>query len=217
MSFFSELDIERSESGIGGDLLSAYVDVQGAASAQQTIAAQPESERKTAPAVSTAGENNSKTEAEQKPAEEDEAAKRKAHEEAEARRKAEFDARQAEKKAAEQTQLDKLAAMSDDELMSASMRRVSDDTEKLTRRNMKECVSEYIQTKCLEDAAFAWMIMHPRKSMIRCFQHISQKAWEYVQDELKASGITPGPGRQGYGADVPDDLCLGAKIVCQCN
>ena len=28
-----------------------------------------------------------------------------------------------------------------------------------------------------------------------------------MQDELKANGIQPGPGQQGYGSDVPDDLC----------
>ncbi len=43
--------------------------------------------------------------------------------------------------------------------------------------------------------------------MIHCFQYISRKAWDYIQDELKASGIQPGPGSQGYGCDVPDDLC----------
>lgn len=97
--------------------------------------------------------------------------------------------------------------MSDDEVVNASMQRVSADTEKLTRRNMKECVAEFIQTKCLEDIAFARLTMHPRKSMIHCFQYISRKAWDYIQDELKASGIQPGPGSQGYGCDVPDDLC----------
>lgn len=49
--------------------------------------------------------------------------------------------------------------------------------------------------------------MHPRKSMVNCFRYITRKAWEYVQDEMKAEGITPGPGAQGYGCDVPDDLC----------
>lgn len=43
--------------------------------------------------------------------------------------------------------------------------------------------------------------------MIRCFQYINRKAWDYVQDELKASGTRPGPGQQAYGCDVPDDLC----------
>ena len=137
----------------------------------------------------------------------DEDAKRKAHEEAEAKRKAEFEARQAKKMADEQAQIAKLESMTDDEVTAASMQRVSADTEKLTRRNMKECVAEYIQTMCIEDPAFARKTMHPRKSMIRCFQYISKKAWEYVQDELKANNIQPGPGRQGYGCDVPDDLC----------
>lgn len=137
----------------------------------------------------------------------DEEEKRRAHEAAEAKRKAEWEARQQEKKTAEQEQLDRLAAMSDDEVIASSMKRVSADTEKLTRRNMKECVAEYIQTMCLEDPAFARKTMHPRKSMIRCFQYISRKAWGYVQDELKASGIRPGPGQQGYGSDIPDDLC----------
>lgn len=31
--------------------------------------------------------------------------------------------------------------------------------------------------------------------------------WDYVQDELKASGTHPGPGQQTYGCDVPDDMC----------
>lgn len=92
-------------------------------------------------------------------------------------------------------------------MMAASMKRVSTDTEKLTRRNMKECVAEYIQTMCIEDPAFARKVMHPCKSMVRCFQYINQKAYDYIQDELKASGIQPGSGRQGYGCDIPDDLC----------
>ena len=134
--------------------------------------------------------------------------KKKAHEEAEAKRKAEWEARQAAKKAEEQKKIDELTAMSDDEVLAASMQRVSADTEKLTRRNMKECVAEYIQTMCIEDPAFARKTMHPRKSMIRCFQYISRKAWAYIQDELKANGIQPGPGQQGYGSDIPDDLCF---------
>ena len=72
---------------------------------------------------------------------------------------------------------------------------------------MKECVAEHIQTLCLDDPGFARKVMHPRKSMIRCFQYITRKAWDYIQDELKASGIQPGPGNQGYSCDVPDDLC----------
>ena len=100
-----------------------------------------------------------------------------------------------------------LDAMSPAELLKAAAKRVSADTEKLTRRNMKESVSEFIQTKCIDDLDFARLTMHPRKSMIHCFQYISRKAWDYVQDELKANGVQPGPGQQGYGCDIPDDLC----------
>ena len=136
---------------------------------------------------------------------EDEAAKRKAHEEAEAKRKAEWEAKQAQKKAEEQKKLDELAAMSVEELMAASTRRVGTDIEKLTRRNMKECVAEHIQTMCLDDPAFARRVMHPRKSMIHCIWYINRKAREFIEQEMKDNGF---PKENGvYGSDVPDDLC----------
>lgn len=144
------------------------------------------------------------------PAEDAQAAetrKRAEHEAAEAKRKAEWEAKQAEKRAALQAAMDQLGAMNDEQLIQAAAQKAGKDTEKLTRRNMKECVCEYIQTLCFEDAEFARLTLTPPKSMVRCFQHISRKAWEYVQDELKASGQRPGPGAQGYGCDVPDDLC----------
>ncbi len=130
-----------------------------------------------------------------------------AHDAAEAQRKAEFDARQAAKKQAEEEQIAKTRAMSDEEVTAAAIQRAGADTEKLTRRNMKEMVTEFVQTLCIEDPAFARLTMHPRKSMLHCFQYINRKAFEYVQDEMKASGITPGPRMQTYGADVPDDVC----------
>ena len=151
-----------------------------------------------APAVSDTGSTKAK---------EDEDAKKKAHEEAEAKRKAEFDAKQAAKKAAEQEQLAKVQAMSDDEVMAASMQRVGTDTEKLTRRNMKLCVAEYIQTRCVEDPAFARLTMHPVKSMIHCFWYINRKAREYLQEEMKLNDEKPPQGVNGvYGGDVPDDI-----------
>ena len=137
----------------------------------------------------------------------DEAKKKAEHEAAEAKRKAEFDAKQAEKKRAFAEQLAKLDAMSDDEALNAAIQRTATDTEKLTRRNMKELVTEYIQTKCCEDPAFARLVMHPQKNMVRCFQYITRKAYEYIQDEIKANGIKLGTGAQGYGSDIPDDLC----------
>ncbi len=133
--------------------------------------------------------------------------KRAAHEAAEAARKAEFDARKAEKKQAMEQKISQIKTMTNDEAMNAAIKRAGADTEKLTRRNMMELVTEHIQTMCIEDPGFARLTLHPRKSMIRCFQYIKRKAWDYVQDELKLQGIKPGPGMQTYGADIPDDVC----------
>ena len=135
----------------------------------------------------------------------DDDARRKAHEAAEAKRKAEFDAKQAEKKAARQAALDRIAAMTAADLLAASVERVAADTERLTRRNMKEAVAEHIQAKCREDAAFATLVMHPEKSMTHCFWYINRKAREYAEQEMRDNGIQ----RTGvYGLDVPDGLCF---------
>ena len=135
----------------------------------------------------------------------DEAARRKAHEEAEAKRKAEWEAKQQQKKEAEKLALAKLDALSGDELLAASLKRVGDDTEKLTRRNMKECVAEHIQTLCLSDPAFARKVMHPRKNMIHCIWYINRKARKFIEQELKDNDF---PKENGvYGSDVPDGLC----------
>ena len=112
----------------------------------------------------------------------DDDAKRKAHEAAEAKRKAEWDAK----------------------LLAESVKRVAADTEKLTRRNMKEAVAEHIQARCREDAAFAMLVMDPMKSMVNCFQYINRQAQAYAEQEMKDNGVQ----RTGvYGLDVPDGLC----------
>lgn len=172
-----------------------------AASVSAGETASADAEEEPVDEVASDGEEKSAEEGNsaQPPAAEDEEKKRAEHEAAEAQRKAEFDAKQQAKKAAEQEQIARLEAMSDEEVIAASTQRVSTDVEKLTRRNMKECVSEHIQMLCMEDTAFARLTMHPKKNMIRCFQYINRKAWDYVQDELKASGTRPGPGQQTYG------------------
>ena len=62
----------------------------------------------------------------------EEARKKAEFDAAEAKRKADWEAKQAQKKLREQQELDRLAAMSDDDVMQASMNRVSQDTERLT-------------------------------------------------------------------------------------
>lgn len=138
---------------------------------------------------------------------EEEARKRAEHEAAEAKRKAEWEAAQQAKKAAEQEQMNRLNAMTNEDVMMESMKRVSADTEKLTRRNMKDCVSEHIQTRCLDDPAFARLVMHPRKTMVHCFWYINRKAREFIEQEMKINDIRPEGANGVYGGDVPDDLC----------
>ena len=134
----------------------------------------------------------------------DDTEKRKAHEAAEAKRKAAWEAKQAAKKQAEEAAIQKLNAMSDEDVVAASVKRISTDTERLTRRNMKECVSEHIQSLCKKDTEFARRTMHPRKSMVKCFRYINRMAKEYVKQEMEDNDIKPDAGC--YGCDVPDGI-----------
>lgn len=224
MSYFAELDAEKREQEqefghsdghsafeeAGDAALSAFAGDEHSLvnESQQTPAQQPLPQN----AESTTPRQDKDTSA-QNVVEDTNDAARKAHEEAEAKRKAEWEAEQLAKKQREEATLKELQAMSDEEVMKVSMKRVSTETEKLTRRNMKECISEYIQTMCLGDPIFARMAMHPRKSMIHCIWYINRKAQEFVEQELKNNGMRPdgvmGPrnGINGiYGCDVPDDL-----------
>lgn len=212
MGIFSEMDMMQRN---GDDPFSADTE-QPAFGEPETMcdahsafvpdaAAETEPELKPAQPAPPAAPVAEKAE-EQASKDDDEEAKRRAHEEAEAKRKAEFEARQKAKKDAEQAQLARIASMTEQELMVESMKRISTDTERLTRRNMKECISEHIQTLCLSDRAFAERVMHPRKTMIHCIWYINRKAQEFVEQEMKDNGIKP--DRNGiYGCDVPDDLC----------
>lgn len=132
--------------------------------------------------------------------------KRQAHEAAEAQRRAQWEA---EKKARDeeiQFAWEKAVCVSDEQLMENSVKRLGDMTERLTRRNMKICVTESIQTLCYEDLGFARLVMHPRKSMINCFKYINRKALDYLKQEMKDNGEKP-TGGGAIGGDVPDELC----------
>ena len=134
----------------------------------------------------------------------DEAAKRKAHEEAEAKRKAEWEAKFAERRAKEKAERERIAALSDDAVMEESSARVSKGFEQLTRRNMKDMVSEYVQTMCFSDPTFARNVMNPLKSMINCVKYINNKAREYIRKDMEDNDMKPENGM--YGGDVPDDV-----------
>ncbi len=136
---------------------------------------------------------------------ESEDAKRQAHEQAEAKRKAEWEAKKKAREEKIQVEWEKAVAVDDDALIASSVKRLGDATERLTRRNMKLCVTEFVQTKCYEDVAFAKQVMHPRKNMRNCFRYISQKAKEYLEEEMK---LNDEENEDHYiGGDVPDELC----------
>ena len=144
--------------------------------------------------------------AEEAPSEEDnEEQKRKEHEEAEAKRKAEWEAKKQAKEEEILFAWENATALDDEALAAASSKRVGDDSERLTRRNMKQCVTEMIQIFCHEDLDLARQVMHPRKNMVNCFRYITRKAKEFVLQEMKDNDIKP--SAEGYGSDVPDDLC----------
>lgn len=140
-------------------------------------------------------------------AEEAEAKKRAEHEAAEAERKRKWEERVQAKKHAEQAFVDRVAGMSEEEMLEEAVKRTSRDTERVLGRNLKECVTEHIQMKCYEDLAFLRLTLQPRKTMIRCFQYINRKAFEHIQDEMKANGFQPSRENPVYAADVPDSLC----------
>lgn len=206
MGVFSELDLENQQTELEKTASESY-EIQ----TLQAKLIQQHEQKKAAAAAEVlskepAAESVAKTEAEQEDPAAAETERRRQHEEAEAKRKAEWDRQQAEKHAAEQAALAKIEQMSETELVKASMERMKKETERLTRRNLKECVSEYVQTLCLSDPAFARMVMHPRKSMAHCLQFINRKAREYLLAEMKDNGMEPQPNGI-YGGDVPEDTC----------
>ena len=213
MGFFSEIVSEARKSSVPSQSAAPEPPQEAPPAPDQTASmpaptlAKPEPvpEQETAPAASMPPpELKLDTKQDAVPAPDDTAA-RQTHEAAEAKRKAEWAAKQAEKKAARQAALDRIGKMNRNALLKASVERVAADTERLTRRNMKEAVAEHVQAKCREDASFAMLVMAPEKSMIRCFRYISRQAQKYAEQEMKDNGIE----RTGvYGLDVPDGLCF---------
>ena len=134
----------------------------------------------------------------------DDTERRKAHEASEAKRRAEWEAKQTAKKQAEEASIQKLNDMSDADAIAVAVKRISTDVERITRRNMKECVADHIQELCRKDTEFARKTMHPRKSMVKCFKYINRMAKEYVRQEMEDNDIQPDGG--GYGCDVADGL-----------
>lgn len=141
-----------------------------------------------------------------KVSDEDDVARRKAHEEAEAKRRELWESKVAEKRKAEEEALQKLNSMSDDDVIAASVERISTEVERITRRSMKEAVSLYIQDLARKDSCFARKVLNERKNLVMCFRYINKRAKEYVMQEMQDNDIKP--DGNGYGTDVPEGLCF---------
>ena len=197
MGVMSEMALEQEERKADG-----FTDEKTLAEqAEQRDDARQQAEADEAQKILQQMQNEAKAKAEEAA----EAERRRAHEEAEAKRKAEWEAKQRKKAEAVQAEWEKVTAVDDDRLLALSVKRLGDATERLTRRNMKLCVTEYVQTLCYEDIAFAKLVMHPRKNMINCFHFINRKAQDYLKKEMKDNDEKPIGG--GFGGDVPDELC----------
>ena len=92
------------------------------------------------------------------------------------------------------------------DVMQASMNRVSQDTERLTRRNMKTLASwRTCRPSVWPTPPLPVFVMNPKKKMVNCFHYINRKAREYLEQEMKDNDEKPMGG--GFGGDVPDELC----------
>ena len=211
MGYFSQLDIEKraaqNTDADGTDEMDLRAKAEERDDARQAAEAEAAQATLAKLNVESPPEDESTDEApaEEAPPEDNEDQKRKEHEEAEAKRKAEWEAKKKAKEEAELFAWENALAMDDAALAAASSKRVGDDSERLTRRNMKQCVTEMIQVFCYEDLDLARQVMHPRKNMVNCFRYVTRKAKEFVMQEMKDNDIKP--SAEGYGSDVPDDLC----------
>lgn len=208
MGVMSELDMEmRMRQNADADEIDLRAKAEKINEARQAAEAEAAQATLAKLAVESPPEDEPAEDAptEEAPPEDNEEQKRKEHEEAEANRKAEWEAKKQAKEEEILFAWEASIAMDDNALIAASMKRVGDDAERLTRRNMKQCVTEMIQSYCIEDLELAKQVMHPRKSMVNCFRYITRKAKEFVMQEMKDNDIKP--DREGYGSDVPDYLC----------
>lgn len=93
--------------------------------------------------------------------------------------------------------------MTDADAVAASTECIRLAIERITRRNMKECVAGHIQELC-QDPAFARYVMHPKKSLANCFKYVNRHAKEYLTKEMEENGFE---ANGVYGGDVPDQTC----------
>lgn len=93
--------------------------------------------------------------------------------------------------------------MSDAEAVAASTKRIQTEIERITRKNMKDCVAEHLAELCTKNPLFAHKVIQPGKTLVDCFSYINQKAQKFAEQERKDNGITESGV---YGCAIPTDL-----------
>ncbi len=212
MGVFSEMDIDRRQAEECGDatdttasaIRAKVEELDDARQEAEAVAAKATLERLKREGTSDQKEGTSDNSSADTPVDR-EAERRRAHEAAEAVRKAEWEAKRRQREEEELFAWENAVALDDDALATAAQKRVGEEAERLTRRNIKQCIAEVIQTYCLGDLNFARQVMHPRKSMAHCYRYVIRKAKEFILQEMKDQGIEP--SREGYGSDIPDGVC----------
>ena len=94
-------------------------------------------------------------------------------------------------------------AVCQNDVTTASVQRIREEIERITRRNMKDCVAAHLAQLCAGDPALARNVLSPQKSLAKCFRYISRKAREYAEQERSDSDVTDAGV---YGCDIPDDI-----------
>ncbi|HAQ39497.1 MAG TPA: hypothetical protein DCM73_00735 [Clostridiales bacterium] len=100
-------------------------------------------------------------------------------------------------------------AISSEAQILKAIEKISEASEKITRRNMKIQVSEFIQVRCDSDPDFAALILNPKKNLVNCFKYINRMAMEWIKEDAKARGEEL---HGQIGGDVPDDIVFDWSI-----
>lgn len=156
-------------------------------------------------AVANIESNTPPTEPQNTP-EQTEAEKKAAFEAEEAKRKAEFDAKKAERDEKVQIEWEISTMMTPEELSAKAKESLSIGIERITQRQMKDCVGAHIITASQEKEIIARHVFHPKKNLVNCFKYINRKAREYLDEYMKLTGEKP-DGNGVIGIDIPDNLC----------
>lgn len=102
-----------------------------------------------------------------------------------------------------------LETLSPDAQIKNAIEKISDASEKITRRNMKIQVSEFIKVRCHSNPNFAALILNPKKNLVNCFKYINRMAMEWIKEDAKARGEEL---HGQIGGDVPDDIVFDWSI-----